>query len=136
MANRLDRLICKQTKRLMSEAGVETPILSMSVIVFLLKNGPGTVADIAQLDGQSHQLITSRTGPLEELGLIEAYADPEDDRRRLLGLTARGRKDAAKALKVSDRIAASFEAMNAELGVDLMSKIESAEQYLSRTPLA
>jgi DNA-binding MarR family transcriptional regulator len=135
MANRLDRLICKQTKELLIEASVEAPVACLSIMVFLSKHGSGTIADVARLDGQSHQLIQSRIAPLEKLGLMGTETDPKDNRRRLMFLTEKGKRDATKIESVSKQVAANFQAMNLELDADLMTLIENAEQYLTRNPL-
>lgn len=135
MADRLDRLICGQTKELLIEAKVRTPVTCISIIVFLAKNSTGTIADIARLDGQSHQLIQSRIGPLEKLGLVETQIDPEDSRRRLLVLTKDGQRDAKKVEAACQHVARKLMTMNAELETDLMLLLEKAEQYLARNPL-
>ncbi len=136
MADRLNALVCRQTKVLLQKAGAQTPVRSVSVMIYLDKNGPSSVADIARSEGQSHQLVTSRTAPLERLGLIKSYDDPQDDRRRLLKLTAKGAKDAARVTRASKDVAASLGKLNDEIGVDLMSVIEAAEQSLLRQPIA
>ncbi|MEP2990450.1 MAG: MarR family winged helix-turn-helix transcriptional regulator [Parasphingorhabdus sp.] len=136
MANRLDRIICKQTKDLLDEAALIAPITCLSIIVFLKKHGSGTIADIAKVDGQSHQLIQSRTNPLEKLGLIESTIDAIDSRCRILRLTKQGNREAVKIEEISRQVAGDLVAMNSVLGADLMSLLEKAEQYLIRNPLS
>ncbi|GAB5489323.1 MAG: hypothetical protein Pars2KO_28930 [Parasphingorhabdus sp.] len=135
MADRLDRLICNQTKELLIVNKVKAPVTCLSIMIFLLKNRSGAISDIARLDGQSHQLIQSRIGPLEKLGLVETRIDAKDSRRRLLILTAEGTRDAKKVEAVSRQVASKLKIMNAELETDLMLLIEKAERYLTRNPL-
>jgi len=135
MANRLDRLICKQTKDLLEEAGLTAPVTCLSILIFLKKHGSGAIADIAKVDGQSHQLIQSRISPLEKLGLVESELDAIDSRRRNLKLTALGIGEAGKAEVISKQIAEKIAEMNAVLDADLMSLLEKAESYLTRNPL-
>ncbi|WP_109354029.1 MarR family winged helix-turn-helix transcriptional regulator [Sphingorhabdus sp. EL138] len=136
MSARLDALVCFQSKSLLLEAGAITPVLSVSIIVFLSVHGPGTIADIARIDGQSHQLVKSRLRPPEALGLVSAKPDPSDDRKRILSLTAKGRADAKRILAVSQKIAAAVEALQGELKVDLTNAIMHAEKSLMRRPLS
>ncbi len=135
LANRLDTLIGQQTRTIFSEAGAKTPPRSASVMLFLLKLGDASIADMARRDGQSHQLVASRIGPLETLGLIEVVADPDDDRRKLCRLTAAGREDALIVERTGRGIAQAMQTLNDELGIDLMDAIERAEKSLARTPL-
>jgi DNA-binding MarR family transcriptional regulator len=136
MAARLDALICSQTKDLLKDADALTPVLSVSIMVFLSAHGTGTVSDIARIDGQSHQLVKSRLKPLEMLQLVRAKPDPLDDRRRILSLTAKGKRDAKRVLAVCEQVAAAVAHLQDELGVALTDAIMQAENSLSRTPLS
>lgn len=135
MANRLDSLIGRQSEAMLAEAGAKTPRRSVSVMLFLLQHGDASIADMARRDGQSHQLIASRIGPLETLGLIVTMADPDDERRKLCRLTPQGRDDAQIVAQVARKIAVSLTALNREIGFDLMGAIEAAEKSLSKVPL-
>lgn len=136
MANRLDALICAQTKEILEAAEVKTPVHSVSVMLHLLRQGPASIADIARSQERSHQLIVSRVAPLEKSGLVKMETDPEDERRKILSFTRAGAIDARKAERVSLKIAASFTDLHEELGVDLMAFLERAEQLLRQKPLA
>ena len=136
MAARLDTLVCKQTKDMLKDAGVLTPVLSVSIMVFLSAHDVGTVSDIARIDGQSHQLVKSRLKPLETLQLVRASPDPLDDRRRILSLTAKGKRDAKRVLAVCEQVAAVMTHLQNELGVNLTDAIMQAESSLSRVTLS
>lgn len=136
MASRLDSLICTQTKDLLQAAGAQTPVRSVSALLYLYKKGPSSLADIALADGQSHQLVTSRVVPLEDLALVESTPDPADARRKLLALTEKGYADAKVVEHVCRDIAAAFESLFTEIGCDLTSANEEALRLLSRQPLS
>lgn len=136
MASRLDALICAQTKKVLDASGVETPVRSVSIMMRLLRRGPASIADIARIEGQSHQLVSSRVAPLEKAGLVRVKPDSQDERRKLLSLTSKGVADARKVEKICGNIAAAFSDLNKELGVDLMATLEHSEQALQREPIA
>lgn len=135
MANRLDTLIGKQSKVMLADAGAKSPGRSASVILFLLKHGEASIADMARSDGQSHQLVASRIGPLEKLGLLTTEIDTQDERRKICRLTSEGQEDAKIVEQVVRKIAQGLAALNQEIGFDLMDAIEKAEKSLSRFPL-
>lgn len=135
MADRLDTIISKQSKQMLKDAGAQTPAHSVSVILYLLKNGEASVAEMARRDGQSHQLITSRIGPLERLGLLTTEKDSNDERRKLCRLTEQGRADAKIVRSITRQIARSLKALIDEIGFDLLDALERAEKSLSRLPL-
>ena len=124
-----------QTKEMLHDAGALTPVLSVSIITFLTLHGPSTAANIARIDGQSHQLVKSRLKPLIALNLVQVEPDPTDDRRRILSLTETGKEDANRVLSVCEQVSTAIEHLQDELGVDLTDAIMRAESSLSRTPL-
>ncbi len=135
MAARLDARLCAQARDLFEAHGVNSPVTSSSILIFLNRRGPGTIADICRIDGQSHQLATSRLTPLLKDGFVQASADPHDGRRQLLSLTRKGRAEAKKLEAACSDIAHALKGLNEEFGVDLMFILESAEKALARTPL-
>lgn len=135
MANRLDALICGQTEAMLQDAGVVTPVRSVSTMIYLRKCGPASLADIAAADRQSHQLVSSRVGPLEELGLVTRTIDKNDRRRKLLKLTAKGRADSKIIERVCEQIALGLDHLRHEINLDLMSAIEEAETRLKQMPI-
>ena len=136
MASRLDALICKQTKEIYRRANVIAPVRSVSVVVHLSRCGAASIADIARVEGQSHQLVSSRVAPLVDLGLVKITPDLDDERSKVMSLTPTGKADAKKIEKLCGEIASTFRNLNKELGADLMTLLEQAEKSLSRTPIA
>ncbi|MGD6747142.1 MarR family winged helix-turn-helix transcriptional regulator [Streptomyces sp. BH106] len=63
-----------------------------SVLSRLDKYGPSTASDLAAIEYVRPQSMAKHAIALEERGLVERHADPEDGRRRLVALTEAGRE--------------------------------------------
>lgn len=135
LADRLNEDICAQTAIIAAEDGISAPIRTHSALLFLYKCGPASVSDIAQSDGQSHQLVTQRLAPLEKLNLIERFDDPEDGRRRPFRLTPAGEREARRVETLMKKLAAAFEQLFRDIGVDLIDLLDSARDQIRRVPL-
>ena len=57
----------------------------------LHREGPQTIAELAQFRGVSHQAVSRAVAELERLGLVERAANPADARGYVLTLSAAGR---------------------------------------------
>ena len=136
LAERLSEQICAETQAVATRHGVVAPVRSHSTMLFLLRRGPATIAEMARTDGQSHQLLASRIAPIERAGLIERFDDPADARRRPYRLTKSGRAEAEAIAADTRRTAAAMEQVFTEIGVDLIAAIEQAAERLRRHPLA
>lgn len=135
LANRLDEDICAQTAVIASDGGIAAPVHTFSALLFLYKRGPASVSDIARSDGQSHQLVTQRLAPLEKLNLIERFDDPDDGRRRPYRLTAAGKHEARRVEVLIRKLAAAFEQLFSDIGVDLIDALDHARDQIRRVPL-
>ena len=78
-------------ERLSGVAGTEGHLLT-----YLVPYGPCTVSELVRVFGVKHSTMTSILDRLEERGLVERKDNPEDKRSYLVGLTAKGRKAAAR----------------------------------------
>ena len=126
LAERLTEALCTSSQALAMAAGLNSPVRTHSVLLFLLERGTASLTEIARTDNQSHQLLATRLKPLERLGLIERFADPSDARRRPYRLTQKGQ---AEALAVRRAIGAHARAMQdlfTETGVDLVTVLDQA----------
>jgi DNA-binding MarR family transcriptional regulator len=63
-----------------------------SVLSRLDKYGPSTASELAAIEYVRPQSMAKHVIALEERGLVERHADPEDGRRRLVALTEAGRE--------------------------------------------
>lgn len=130
LAERLTHAVCESTQALADEAGLKAPVRTHSVLLFLLEHGPATLTEMARSDGQSHQLLSSRLGPLERSGLIERFTDPKDARRRPYKLTRSGQTEAQFVRTAVAQHARAMEGLFAETGVDLVRVLDEALEAL------
>jgi DNA-binding MarR family transcriptional regulator len=139
LAHRLRRaseLILEGTGEALRAAGFKGPARSVSTLLLLREGGPMGVTEIGQRLRLSHPLIIKLTRALAEQGLVEDQADPSDNRRRLIALTAAGRKQAAFIEAYIERISRAFETMFGESGQDLLAALVAFEEAAARRPIA
>lgn len=67
----------------------------IAVLIRLGKGEVGTASTFAAAEGVRPQSMAATLAALEQLGLIERTADPDDGRRQLVTLTDAGRERAA-----------------------------------------
>lgn len=136
VANTLERLvsqIVEQGDVLLRDAGLDFPSRAASTVLLLGERARISAADLAKALDQPHQLITQRVDLLIELGIVSRAGDPGDARRRILVLTAKGKRQ-FKALKARLTLAeAAFAALSAEIGCDLLDATRSAIAALGRS---
>jgi DNA-binding MarR family transcriptional regulator len=135
-ALRLVDAICEETQAHADRLGILAPSRTHSAILFLHRRGPATLSEIARIDGQSHQLVSARFAPLEQLGLIERFDDPMDGRRKPYRLTRTGRADAKLIEAATVREAEAMQRLFEEMGQDLIAVLEEAIERLRIKPLS
>lgn len=135
LADRLSAQICTETAAMFAERGIEAPVRSASVLLFLLKVGPATLAEMARHDGQSHQLLATRLAPVEAMGLVKRSIDPDDGRRRPYVLTKRGAAEARRVEAVCAEIASAMDDLFSEMDVNLLEMLDGAMEALRRVPI-
>lgn len=64
----------------------------VSILKRLDREGPHSVADLARHDQLTHQSITVSVAGLVQRRLVRRTPDPHDGRRKLLAITAAGRR--------------------------------------------
>jgi DNA-binding MarR family transcriptional regulator len=81
-------LLVRRLRQVQVEGEVTLP--ETSALARLDRAGPTTAAALARLEQISPQSMGATLGALEERGLIERAADPDDGRRVILSLTKAG----------------------------------------------
>lgn len=66
------------------------------LLTYLVPYGPCPVSELVRVFGMKHSTMTSVLDRLEERGLVERKANPEDKRSFLIGLTRKGQSTAAR----------------------------------------
>ena len=138
IANTLDgltALIVNQGEDLLRVAGIGFPARASSTVLLLGERGEKSAADIARALRQPHQLVTQRIELLIELGIVARVDDPQDARRKLLRLTAKGRRQFGLLIRTLEEAEAAFQELYREIGCDLTKKVQLAVAALNRTSL-
>jgi DNA-binding MarR family transcriptional regulator len=91
----------------------ELSLPESSALTRLDRNGPATASALARLEQISPQSIGATLSALEERGLVQRAADPQDGRRIVLSLTDTGRqtlrdKRSARTARLAQALQASF----------------------------
>ena len=133
--HRLRVLITAQLDEFFAEAGVAIPSPCVSVVLFLAQRRKASISSIAETLGYSHQLITQRLLQLEELKCIHRLEDPRDRRKRLIALTAKGRRQATLLQETLPRAAEAFDALFDDLKINLPAAVKDIEKALKNDPL-
>ena len=134
VANLLGRLvdmIVEQGEQLLLDAGLDLPSRSVSSVLMIGERGKISAADIAMALNQPHQLVTQRIELLLDMKIVKRISDPEDGRRKILMLTAKGTKQfkrLQKCLAMADR---AFETLFEDIGCDLTLVTEQAMDALN-----
>jgi DNA-binding MarR family transcriptional regulator len=138
-ANTIDRLvnlIMEQGQELLREAGVGFPSRAASTVLLLGERGQLSAAEIAKELGQPHQLATQRIDLLIDLGIVARVSDPDDARRKVLSLTANGKKQFQRLKKCLVRAELVFAELFAEIGCDLSAVALRAMDALNGSSIA
>jgi DNA-binding MarR family transcriptional regulator len=139
LAHRLKRVseaILEGSSEALRAEGFAAPARAGSTLLLLRANGPTGITEIAYRLRLSHPLIIKLTAALAGTGLVEDRADPRDQRRRLIALTAKGEAEAERFDAFLKRIAQTFEAMFRETGADLFESLERFEAAVEARPIA
>lgn len=131
LAHRLRRaseLLVHGYEKWLPEVGVTAPPRSLSTLLLLRKEGVLSVTDIAERLRFTHPLIITLLKRLEDLGLTEVTRDPQDGRRRLIALTAKGVGEAALVEEATTIMGHAYADLFSEIEVDLLGAIARLEE--------
>ena len=123
MAIRLRDSISDDATVMLKESNVKTPVTDISLILYLSKNDKCPITSIAQALNYSHQRVTSRISTLEKLDLVLRLEDQQDQRQKIICLTAHGKSDVSKINKIYKNAAKAIEGVFDEIDNDLMDSL-------------
>ncbi|HHL32244.1 MAG TPA: MarR family transcriptional regulator [Oceanospirillales bacterium] len=132
-ADDLGNLISIQIKPIYDSLGIIVPVKSCSIIHQLKQSKQASLADLAKLLNQSHQLVNQKLPRLLKLNLINKKNDINDKRRKIFYLTAKGMQQAALLEKHS--LSQVYDNLSQELGADLYQVLSSAISQLKQKNL-
>lgn len=135
MAGRLRDQICVEADEVFKANNMATPVNDVSYMLYLEQNGSSSIAELARAQDYSHQRVALRIDLLEKLRLVTRIADDKDQRRKLIKLTAKGKKEMAFVQKMYTETSMAIEHLFKEIDVDLMDKISDALDALKKRSL-
>jgi len=91
LASRLRLAIARTARRLRQEAGTDLGPASTSALATIESHGPLTPSELAEHERVQRPTATRIVARLEEEGLIDRAADPDDGRASLLSISREGR---------------------------------------------
>lgn len=133
-ASRLKRLgerLQKDVSRVYGILGVDFEARWFSLLYTLSKKSPMTVTALAQALGLTHTAVNQLAGEMEEEGLLLSGKDKKDERKRLLRLSKKGSRVAARLKPVWREIRAATRELIASSEQDLLSALERMESLLN-----
>jgi DNA-binding MarR family transcriptional regulator len=133
---RVTDLVLEQSREVFRQSGIELDAKMTSIITLIHQAGePLTSTTLAAKSGLSRQLVESRLRKLMSEGYLEEAPDPSDLRKRLYSISAQKGVDVARVLAVTAAIEDAYEALWAELGLDLQQALRDLESRLGAKPL-
>jgi DNA-binding MarR family transcriptional regulator len=102
-------------RRLRQEAGAELSPSQTAALATIERHGPLTPSELATRERVQRPTVTRVLARLEEAGLVERAADPDDRRCSLLSVSAAGRSLLAAARTRKDAyLSTRLESLDAE----------------------
>ncbi|MBD3257550.1 GNAT family N-acetyltransferase [candidate division GN15 bacterium] len=135
-ASRLKRLaerLMKDCSHLYRDSGLDFEARWFSTLFALKQHSPQGVTELADHLGLTHPAVNQVVGTMEKKKLVTTKRDRADERRRLVSITARGRKllDDLQPLLID--IKEATRELVEETGVDLMTGLDRLEAALNQT---
>jgi DNA-binding MarR family transcriptional regulator len=133
---RIGERLHAEAQRILEEMGVPFPVGHYPFLAALDRLGPLTVGDLAAAVGITQPGATRTVAQLTRLGLARARPGNDDQRRRVVSLTAKGRRqvDFAKR-EVWPRIEAAVADLCGDRKGPLLDQLAAIEDGLDEMPL-
>lgn len=132
-ASRLKRLserLQRDVSRIYREQKLEFRARWFPVAYLLAQNSPMSVTTIADALGLTHPAVNQIAAQMARRGLLTSRKDKDDERRRLLSLTPKGRRVVGDLQPLWDAVEKCTSQLIRESGYDLLSSITDIEEAL------
>ncbi len=133
---RIGERLQADTQQIIEELGASIQTAQYPFLAAVDRAGPLTIGELAQAVGISHPGVTRTVAQLLEQGFIDMQPSAEDQRRRLVSLTAKGQDlvDYSRQ-QVWPRIAAAVADLCGDLNGPLLEQLAAIEDGLAEAPL-
>lgn len=134
-ASRLKRLserLLKDVTRIYKELEVDFEARWFPILYSLNLKTKMSITELAGNLSLTHPAVNQLAAEMEKAGLISSAKDRRDERRRLLKLTAKGKRTAKVLKPVWDDIAKSTREVLQETGKDILKGVEAVERTLDK----
>jgi DNA-binding MarR family transcriptional regulator len=133
---RLGERLQADTQRIMDELGAPLQASQYPFLAAIDRLGPITVGELAEAVGITQPGATRTVAQLVELGMLEAKAASDDQRRRIVSLSREGKRLVAAAKReVWPRIRAAVADLCSDLDGPLLDQLAAIEDGLAAAPL-
>lgn len=127
---RLSERLHRDTSRLYRESDLDMEARWFPIIHILADGRSASVTEIATRVGMTHPAVHQIVNAMALANLLRSETDGQDQRRRLLTLTDKGREVVHGLQPLWDRIRAQTDLLLADSGSDLMGALEAMERQL------
>lgn len=133
---RLGERLQADTQRIMDELGAPLQASQYPFLAAVDRLGSLTVGELAEAVGITQPGATRTVAQLVELGMLEAKAAPDDQRRRIVSLSREGKRLVAAAKSdVWPRIRSAVADLCGNLDGPLLDQLAAIEDGLAAAPL-
>lgn len=134
---RIGERLQADTQEIIEEFGVSIQAGQYPFLAAIDRAGPLTIGELAESVGITQPGATRTLGQLMEAGLVEARASEEDQRRKLVSLTGKGRALVERSRReIWPVIEAAVREVCGELSGPLLEQLAKIEDGLAAAPLA
>lgn len=131
---RLSESIDEDAGLIYAELGIRFQQRWVGILEELSKRGPRPVGELADALGIRHSSVSQTRRSLEEAGLIESVAHPDDARSRKLSLSATGKQLVRKLESLWDILNTTSVELDEEAG-HVLAALDRLDAALSRESL-
>jgi len=133
---RIGERLQADTQEIIEQAGLGIQASQFPFVAAIDRTGPLTIGELAQAVGITQPGATRTVGQLLELGFVDMNPAPNDQRRRLVSLTARGQElvDFSRT-KVWPRIEAAVADLCGDLDGPILDQLAAIEDGMAKAPL-
>ena len=132
-ASRLKRIsdrLYRDISRIYEELDVDFEARWFLVLVLLAQESPLGVTEVSDRLGLTHPAVNQIVGAMSRHGLVLSKSDRKDERRRLLSLSARGRRLTERLEPVWKVVSDQTAHLIEETGIDFLAALNKIELSL------